>query len=110
MSEPTPQPIRLNRRIFVGALAGAAGLSTSTKSIAQDPAPPAQPDPLDAEVDARMALVVARYGARLDEDARKAIRDDIRQHIRRARRLKEFTLENGDGPHTVMTAYRSSPR
>jgi hypothetical protein len=109
---PASQPLRpVSRRRFVGGAASAAAIAVIPASPApgQDPQPPDQSNALEAEIDARMALVLARYGDRIDEAARQAVRADIMQHVRRARRLKAFALDNGDGPHTLMTAYRESP-
>jgi hypothetical protein len=112
--------VRTHRRGFVRvvALGATAGLATSAARApaASGPEPPFQQpkqeeksDELDAEVEARMALIVARYGARLDDEARKTIADEVRGIVRRGRRLKEFALDNGDGPFPVFIPFRGAP-
>ncbi len=73
-----------------------------------DETPPGPPsDPIQAETDARLALVLARFGARLDEEARMAIRSEIESQVRRAEGLRHFALTNGEGPFPVFKPYRS---
>jgi hypothetical protein len=68
-----------------------------------EPAPPAKP----TEVEARMALVLARYGDQLDGDARALVRSEIEGHVRRAEALRKRPLGNGDGPFPVFHPYRA---
>jgi hypothetical protein len=104
-----------HRREFVRWLAvgGASGVLVSEGESAfaaahsQDPAEAADRTSLDAEVEARLAIVLARYGAVLDDATRLLIQADIRLHVTRARRLKSFALENGDAPFPVLIPYRS---
>jgi hypothetical protein len=97
------------RRHFIRSLAAGTALAmTGWRAGAQD-LPARQDeglDPFDAEVDARMALILARYGSKLDEAARETIREDVRSLVRRGTRLKQFALDNGDGPALVFRAYR----
>jgi hypothetical protein len=60
-----------------------------------------------SEADARMALVIARFGKQLDEAARKVVRAEIEQHVRRAEALRKIPLDNGDGPFPVFHPYRA---
>jgi hypothetical protein len=97
------------RRHFIRSLAAGTALALAgSRTSAQDQ--PARQDegldPFDAEVDARMDLILARYGSKLDEAAREAVREDVRGLVRRGTRLKEFALDNGDGPALVFRAYR----
>ncbi len=64
-------------------------------------------EPRPSEADARMALVLARFGGRLDADARKSIREEIEAQVRRAEGLRKFPLDNGDGPFPVFHPYRA---
>lgn len=79
----------------------------------EKPAPkPAEPDsknadPIASEVEARMNLVLARFGDRLDDKARKDVRREVEAIVRRARELRRFPLDNGDGPHPVFVPYRA---
>ncbi|HWE39578.1 MAG TPA: hypothetical protein VG406_23720 [Isosphaeraceae bacterium] len=106
-----------NRRDFVRALAlgaSAGTLAFPTSARADDKETEKskakgddKPDPLKAEADARMALIVARFGKHLDDDARKAVRDELDGIIRRAERLRKVPLDNGDGPFPVFHPYRA---
>lgn len=102
-----PQP---RRRDFVRAMAlgvgGATGLIGQSAPAAEDD-PKDAPQPTKTEADARMELVLARFGGQLDEAARKVIRAEIEGHVRRARELRAFPLENGDGPLPVFHPYRA---
>lgn len=97
-----------HRRDFVRALA----LGASTSLVAACPARPQEPvqeppDPVEAEVDARMSLIVNRYGDRLDDTAREEIRREVTGIVRRGRSLREYPLDNGDGPASVWIPYRA---
>jgi hypothetical protein len=60
-----------------------------------------------SEADARMELVLARFGKQLDDPAREAVRREIDAITRRAESLRKFALENGDGPFPVFHPYRA---
>jgi hypothetical protein len=113
MAEHASEP--KNRRDFVRALA----LGASAGTLAQHPASAwaddekddkgkGKPDPIQAEADARMALIVARFGKHLDDEARKSVRAEIGRIVRRADQLRKFPLDNGDGPFPVFTPYRAT--
>lgn len=109
MPDLPPPP---DRRAFLRALTvgGSTGLVVgvaSTAVLAEEPEKPDAGKPL-SEVDARMALILARFGDQLDEEARLAIRDDIAAQIRRAETLRKIPLDNGTGPFPVFTPYRAS--
>jgi hypothetical protein len=100
-----------HRRDFVRGLGlgAAAGLLTPPDlARADDPKPKddAKPEPSQTEADGRMQLVLARFGKQLDDDARKAVRQEIDGIVSRAERLRKFELTNGDGPFFVFAAYR----
>jgi len=109
-----------HRRDFVRALA--LGAIAAPAAIADEPKwaddkdkpkdeakakaePPKPPD----EVDARMAIVLARFGkhAQLDEKARATIRGQVEGVIRRGEALRKIPLGNGDGPFPVFHPYRA---
>ena len=106
-----------HRRDFVRALAIAAPVALiATPAEAADepkkkeePKKKAEPEKAapPSEVDARMALVIARYGPALDDEARKAVRAEVVTMTRRAEALRKFPLENGDGPFPVFQPYRA---
>lgn len=60
-----------------------------------------------SEADARMELVLARFGTQLDEAARKTIRTQIDGIVRNAEALRKIPLDNGDGPFPVFHPYRA---
>ena len=100
-----------HRRDFVRTLAlGAAGLVAGAPARADDDPKPDE-DPAEArrkaEVEARMDLVLARYGEKLDEEARKAVRRDVEVVDRRGERMRQYAMENGDGPFPVFRPYRA---
>jgi hypothetical protein len=96
MSEP-----ELSRRAFVTALA----LTAPCAARADDaPEPPKEKPPTEA--DARMQLILARFGPQLDEAARKTVRAEVESLTRRAQALRQFALDNGDGPFPVFQPYR----
>ena len=100
-----------HRRDFVRALAlgaiAAPALGADDPKPKPDAAKPESPKPID-EAEARMAIVVARFGkhAKLDDAARAAIRNDIAGVVRRGEALRKITLDNGDGPFPVFHPYR----
>jgi hypothetical protein len=91
-----------HRRDFVRRLALGA-----TVSAVAAPGPALADGPARSEADARMEVVLARFGRHLDDDARKAVRDEIEGHIRRAATLRRFPLTNGDAPAPVFVPYRA---
>lgn len=102
-----------DRRDFLRALAlgGSAGLTVAASPVARadEPKPAgvgAQADTLPTEIDARMAMILSRFGGQLDEEARRAIRDDIAAQVRRAEALRTIPLDNGTGPFPVFLPYR----
>jgi hypothetical protein len=103
-----------HRRHFVQSLVlGASAATLVVRPAAGDEKPgkedgkPGSAEPKSkTEVDARMELVLARFGERLDDDARASIGAEVGAIVRRAGMLREFPLENGDGPFPVFTPYR----
>ncbi len=107
-----------HRRDFVRALA--LGAIAAPAAIADEPKraddkdkdkdkPKAEPPRPPDEVDARMAIVLARFGkhAQLDEKARATIRGQVEAVIRRGEALRKLPLGNGDGPFPVFHPYRA---
>lgn len=103
-----------HRRDFLRGLAvggTAAALGRPAPAIADDgPKDKAKEEPKEkprSEADARMDLILARYGPHLDEAARKAVRAEVESIVRRGEQLKKFTLTNGDEPSPVFAPYRA---
>jgi hypothetical protein len=103
---------RLHRRGFVRSLAvGASAGAIAAPAAADEPAKDKEKGPAKlgapSEADARMALVVARFGARLDANARDTVRAEVESIVHRAEHLRKFPLDNGDGPFPVFVPYRA---
>ena len=99
---------RTHRRDFVRAVAvgGAAGSLAQPGRIAGDEPKNDAPKPA-SEIDARMNLILARYGKHLNEDGKKAVRAEMESIVRRAEALRKFVLTNGDEPFPVFRPYRA---
>src|SRR5689334_11932231 len=105
-----------HRRDFVRSLVlGASAATLAGRPASGDEKPgrdEAKPDDAEpkpepkTEAEARMELILARFGERLDDDARASIGAEVGAIVRRAERIREFPLENGDGPFPVFTPYR----
>ncbi len=101
-----------HRRDFVRGLAlsvPAVALS-GPGALADDPPKDekkGEETPPKTEADARMDLVLARFGKHLDEAARKSVRSEVEMIVRRAEALRKFELDNGDGPFPVFQPYRA---
>jgi hypothetical protein len=92
------------RRDLLRALA-LGGLIAAPAAADEPAAKPEEPPPTEA--DARMAIVLARFGKHLDADARKAVRAEVAAQVRRAESLRKIPLENGTGPYPVFVPYRA---
>lgn len=111
MSATPPHRREFVRTLVLGSSAGLAlrgGSATLRADDAPEPKPPEDesPDPTEAEINARMNLIVARYGDRLDAEARETIRREVAGIVRRGQALRAYPLDNGDGPASVWTPYR----
>ena len=101
-----------HRRDFVRALAFGVPAAALTSAGARAGDPPkeaknAEETKPKTEADARMELVLARFGNHLDEAARKSVRSEVELIVRRAEALRKFELDNGDGPFPVFQPYRA---
>ncbi len=102
-----------SRRHFVRTLtlgASAATLSAPGELAAEDDVKKDEPpktEPAPSETDARMDLILARFGKHLDADARQKVRAAVEGIVHRAEGLRQFPLTNGDGPFPVFTPYRA---
>ena len=92
-----------HRRDFVKAVTLGA-IAAPVAAHADEPRP-APPEP--SEADARMALILARFGHQLDDNARKIVRGEVESLVQRAEALRKFALENGDAPFPVFHPYRA---
>lgn len=98
----------ISRRGFGRRAAWAAALSALDPAAAVAQGRGAQPPlpPKDqAEVDAKFADVVRKYGDRLSEEQKTRVRTVLGRHQRMLMRVREFPLENGDAPATALRLY-----
>jgi len=101
MSEPS------HRRDFVrGLVLGSAAAGLCSRATGEDEPKKAAVVPI-AEIEARMDLILARYGDFLDEAARKVVKLDVESIVRRADALRAFELTNADEPFPIFVPYRS---
>jgi len=61
--------------------------------------PPLEPAD-QAEVDAKYADVIRKYGDRLSEEQKTRVRNTLTNHQRMLARIRAFPLENSDAPAT----------
>lgn len=103
----------ISRRSFGRRAALAAAVSAVDPSAAlpqgrgpQTPLPPSD----QAEVDAKFAGVVRKYGDRLSEEQKTRVRTVLGRHQRMLMRIREFPVENGDAPATGLRLYPGDTR
>jgi hypothetical protein len=90
---------------WVGWGSGATVLAAPAFAEQEPPAP--EKDSATLEADARMALVVARFGAHLDEAAKTEVRRQIQGLVRQGAELREVKLENSDAPFPIFRPFRA---
>jgi hypothetical protein len=97
-----------HRRDFVKSLALGVGVAALSRPVAtRGDDPKAEDDESrEDEIDARMDLVLARYGEKLDDAARDAVRREVESVVRRGEALHAFKLDNGDAPFPIFRPYR----
>jgi hypothetical protein len=103
-------PDSTHRRNFVRAIAlGGSTIALTRPAQADDEktTPKDEPSKLRSEVDARMDLILARFGKHLDDEAKKSIRAEVESIVKRGEQMRKFELTNGDEPFPVFTPYRA---
>jgi hypothetical protein len=103
----------ISRRSFGRRAAWTAAVSAldPTAALPQGRGPQAPLPPGDqAEVDAKFASVIRKYGERLSEEQRTRVRTVLGRHQRMLMRIREFPLENGDAPATGLRLYPRDTR
>ncbi|HKN60895.1 MAG TPA: hypothetical protein VJW93_06945 [Candidatus Acidoferrales bacterium] len=111
---PGPPPA-ISRRQFSRKVALAAAASISAPALlAASSAPSAveqdqKNEPLKgltpqqiAEVDAKLANILRKYGDRFSDDQKKRLRRILAQHQRLMAPVREFAVQNGDPPASVL--------
>lgn len=95
----TKRPIsrrNFGRAALVGAALPAVGAAP------QQPADAALSAGENAEVEARYSNAIRQYGERLSEEQRQRIRRILSANERMMSHIREFPLDNGDTPATVL--------
>ena len=90
----------ISRRRFGVSAALAGGLFSTTAQGQRQGAQLSQPE--TAEVDARYNEVMRKYGSRLSDDQKQRIRGILTANERMMSHIREFPLDNGDTPATVL--------
>ena len=94
-----PQDEKLSRRAALAAMA--APLAAQDRG----PQQPSLPAADQAEVDAKLANVIRKYGDRLSEEQRTRVRGVLARHQRMLARVREFPIENSDSTATGLRLY-----
>lgn len=90
----------------IGALGGAVqGDETDKKSATKDQTTALPEDSENSEIDRRMAGILAKFGDRMDDAQKKAVRGDVEANYRRAERLRKQDLNDFEGPATVFVPF-----
>ena len=87
------------------AWSAAAAAILKTKAVAQGRGGAQVPPADQAEVDAKLADVVRRYGDRLSDQQKTRVRGALSNHQRMLSRIRAFPIENGDAPATGLRLY-----
>lgn len=118
-----PAPEEISRRQF-GRKAALAAAATFTAPALLSPVTDAEvarpqekkPEPLEgltlqqtAEVDARLANILRRYGSRFNEDQKARLRRILAQNERMMAPVRAFSLQNGDPPASVLRIRFDNP-
>ena len=89
------------------ALAVTIGLSKDAPAAPQFQDPPPLDEGEQAEVDAKFADVIRKYGSRLSDEQKTRVRNVLGRHQRMLARVRSFPLENSDPPATGLRLYPS---
>ena len=122
MSVPKAGPdTKISRRDFAvsAALATAAIAAVPNELLAQEkpaaevakpesPQPPKLSAASQAEVEARYAEVLRKYGSRLSEEQKKDVHKSLIAQQQGLDQIRAFALENWDEPATVFKAVTSA--
>lgn len=108
-------PKTISRRQFgrAAAIATAAGLGApallATNAAAASASAQKKPEPLEglspeqtAEVDAKLANILRKYGTRFNADQKAHLRRILAQNERMMAPVRAFALQNGDPPASVL--------
>lgn len=91
----------ISRRGF-GARVALAGAILPAAAPAQQRQGPPLSEAENAEIEARYNEAVRKYGTRLNDSQKQRIRGILTQNERMMERIREYPLENGDSPASVL--------
>jgi hypothetical protein len=91
----------ISRRRFGQRAAVLSGLLPAVAQAQRQQGPPMS-DTENAEVEARYQEAMRRYGSRMTEEQKQRIRTILTTNERMMSHIREFPLENGDTPATVL--------
>lgn len=114
-----PKSTEVSRREFgrrvaftvAGSALAATSVSTSAEALAgvlpvssllQEKAESALPAEAQAEVEAKLQHVLARYGHLLSDDQKKLMRRTVTSHVRMLEAVRPIPVANSDAPATVL--------
>ncbi|HWG38712.1 MAG TPA: twin-arginine translocation signal domain-containing protein [Terriglobales bacterium] len=94
----------MNRRDFLSRSAAAAGLAaaataTNLPALAQAPA---TTDAEAAEVEAKVARILALYGSRMSPEQQRRMRSTVAGHVTMLQAVRAEALVNSEPPATVL--------
>ncbi len=88
------------RRFGMGAALAGGLLPAVTQAQRQQGAPLSEPE--TAEVEARYNEALRKYGSRLSDAQKQRIRGILTANERMMSHIREFPLDNGDTPATIL--------
>jgi hypothetical protein len=91
----------ISRRGFGQRAAILSGLLPAAAQAQRQQGPPLS-DAESAEVEARYQEAMRRYGARMTDEQKQRIRGILATNERMLASIREFPLDNGDTPATVL--------
>lgn len=91
---------RFAKRLAVNSAAAGALLPVATQAQQRQGPPLSEPE--NAEVEARYAESVRKYGSRMDDAQKQRIKGILTTNERMLARIREFPLDNGDSPASTL--------
>jgi hypothetical protein len=86
------------KRVVAAAAAGLAPAAIAAQQRQESGLAPED----EREVEAKLANVLRKYGARLSDEQKTRVRGILVRHQRMLARVRAFPLENGDCPATTL--------
>jgi len=99
----------ISRRRFGKRAALLTGLMPAAAQAQRQPGPPL-PAPEKGEVEARYQEAMRRYGSRLSDAQKQRIHGVLTANERMLSHIREFPLDNGDTPATVLKLAEGAPQ